>query len=53
MASFVIEVIRHSSIAVVVAIRSLWPFRQLSPKNGPGSKIATTASFPCGDSTVS
>ena len=43
----------HSSIAVVVAIRSGWPLRHPSPKNWPGSKIPTTASLPCSDRTVS
>jgi hypothetical protein len=49
----VIEVITHSSIAVVVAMRNGWPLRQPSPKNWPGSKIPTTASLPCSDRTVS
>ena len=40
MAVFVIAVTRHSSIAVVVAIRSEWPFMQPSPKNWPGLQNA-------------
>jgi hypothetical protein len=46
---WVIEVITHSSIAVVVG----WPLRQPSPKNSFGSKIPTTASLPCSDRAVS
>jgi hypothetical protein len=46
--SLVIEVITHSSIAVVVAMRNGWPLRQPSPKNWLGSKIPTTASLPIG-----
>jgi hypothetical protein len=38
MAAFVIAVIKHPSIAVVVAMRSAWPFMHPSPKNWPGSK---------------
>src|SRR5258706_8073188 len=53
IASLVIEVITHSSVAVVVAMRNGWPLRQPSPKNWPGSKIPTTASLPCSDRTVS
>src|SRR5665811_1040388 len=41
------------SIAVVVAMRLECPFMQPSPKNWPGSKIATTASLPCSEMTVS
>ena len=52
MAALVIAVIRHPSIAVVVAIRSKWPFMQPSPKNWPGSKMPTTASLPCSDMTT-
>jgi len=33
IASLVIEVITHASIAVVVAMRNVWPLRQPSPKN--------------------
>ena len=39
IAVFVITVISDASIAVVVAIRSEWPFMQPSPKNWPGSRI--------------
>src|SRR3984957_12255722 len=52
MAVFVIAVTRHSSIAVVVAMRNEWPFMQPSPKNWPGSRIPTTASLPCSDITT-
>jgi hypothetical protein len=53
IAAFLIEVIKQSSIAVVVAMRRGWPFRLSSPKNWVGSKIPTTTSFPCSDTTVS
>src|ERR1700693_5544074 len=48
-----IRVIRHSSIAVVVATRRSWPFRHPSPKKWPGPRMATTASLPCSETTVS
>ena len=52
MAAFDIPVTRQSSIAVVVAMRSEWPFMQPSPKNWPGPTMPTTASFPCSDMTT-
>src|ERR1700716_2366207 len=47
-----IDVIRHSSMAVLVALRNCAPVRQPSPKNCPSPKIPTTASLPCSDKTV-
>jgi hypothetical protein len=37
IAALVMEVITQSSIAIVVEIRTGWPFRHPSPKNCPGS----------------
>src|ERR1043166_2829280 len=53
MAALVILVIVQSSIDVVVAMRSGWPFRHPSPKKLPGPRIAMTASLPCSEMTVS
>src|SRR5713226_6561927 len=52
IADFVIDVIRHSSMAVLVTLRNCAPMRQPSPKNCPSPKIPTTASLPCSDKTV-
>jgi len=52
IAVFVMAVITQSSSAVVVEIRRGLPFRQLSPKNCPDSRIPTIASLPCSDSTT-
>src|ERR1700736_6095954 len=52
IADFLIDVIRHSSIAVLVALRNCAPIRQPSPKNCPSPKIPTTAFLPCSDKTV-
>src|SRR6266480_4373847 len=53
MVAFSKRVITHSSTALVVAMRSGWPFRHPSPKKWPGPRIATTASLPCSETTVS
>src|ERR1700682_4704054 len=52
IAGFVIEVIRHSSMAWLVEVRKFAPSRHPSPKNCPSAKIPTTASLPCSDNTV-
>ena len=52
MADLVIAVIRQSSMAWLVAVRSSAPSRHPSPKNCPAVKIPTTASLPCSDNTV-
>ena len=50
--SFRTRRIEHSVIAVAVAIRSGCPARQPSPKKSPFPKIATIASFPRAERTV-
>src|SRR6266480_3583962 len=52
IAGFVIDVIRHSSMAWLVVPRNSAPPRHPSPKNWPSPKIPTTASLPCSDKTV-
>jgi hypothetical protein len=51
--SFCTRRIEHSVIAVAVAMRSGCPARLPSPKKSPLPKIATTASFPRVERTVS
>jgi hypothetical protein len=51
MAALSSRVMTHSVIASTVAKRSVWPFRQPSPKNSPVPCKATTASFPNSDVT--
>jgi hypothetical protein len=42
MVAFSVRVTTHSSMALVVAMGSGWPFRHPSPKKWPGPRIATT-----------
>ena len=42
----------HSVIDVTVAKRRGWPVKQPSPKKSPLPWIATTASFPCSETTL-
>ena len=39
--------------ADAVAIRTSWPARHPSPKKSPRPSMATTADFPCSETTVS
>jgi hypothetical protein len=52
MAPFSSRMISHFVIAVAVAIRRGRPARQPSPQNSSGPRTATTASFPCSETTV-
>ena len=51
MDAFSIRVMTHSDTVMTVATRSGCPFRQLSPKKSPFPWSATTASFPCSETT--
>ena len=42
-----------ATTAVAALMRSGWPARHPSPKKSPGPSMATTASFPVEDNTVS
>ena len=52
MVVFSSRMIVHSVIDLTVAIRRGCPARQPSPQNSSGPRIATTASFPCPETTV-
>jgi hypothetical protein len=51
MAAFSSRMMTHSVIVTTVAMRRGCPFRQLSPKKSPVPWSATTASFPCWETT--
>ena len=52
MAPFSSRMISHSVIAAAVAMRRGSPARQPSPENSSGPRIATTASLPSSEVTV-
>src|SRR5258708_25116679 len=52
MSAFVIRTITHSVTAETVARRSGCPVKHPSPKKSPVPRTATTASFPCSETTV-
>src|SRR6267154_2219684 len=41
-----LEIGQRQFFHAIADVRSRWPFKQPSPKNWPGSRIATTASLP-------
>jgi hypothetical protein len=45
-------IVTHSVIVVAVAKRFDWPIKQPSPKKTSAPRIATTASFPRSETTV-
>ena len=52
MAAFSSRMIAHSAMAETVAMRRGCPARQPSPKKSSVPRSATTASFPCSETTV-
>ena len=52
MVSFSSRITSHSVIAAAEDKRSGAPVMASSPQNSSGPRIATTASFPCSDVTV-
>jgi hypothetical protein len=51
MSAFDIRAITHFVIAETVARRSASPAKHPSPKKSPVPRSATTASFPCSETT--
>ena len=49
---FSTRIVTHSVIALAVASRFGWPIKQPSPTNSSAPKIATMASLPCFETTV-
>src|SRR6202030_3453775 len=52
MSAFDIRTITHSVIAETVDRRSACPVKRASPKKSPVPRSATTASFPCSETTI-